>query len=113
MACEEGVYKTLYDNSYKGALEKKNPLFDITSGTSAGEINATLIVGHVLENDDKTKPWDRSPEKLCVFLEEEIITDTWQHNLILEVHALATRQRNNKKKTKRKFNRIPTFWLLT
>ncbi|MBA3751146.1 MAG: patatin-like phospholipase family protein, partial [Nitrosopumilus sp.] len=75
-AYEAGVYKALYDNLIEGAQKENRLLFDIVAGTSAGAINATLIVNHVLQNKDKRNPWAGSAEKLFQFW-EDISTDTW------------------------------------
>ena len=49
-AYEAGVYKALCEIRRQDASNDKRPLFDIVARTSAGAINATLIVNHVLQN---------------------------------------------------------------
>lgn len=54
-AYEAGVYKALCKKLLEDTSNDKKPLFDIVAGTSAGAINATLIVNNVLQNKDD--PW--------------------------------------------------------
>ena len=74
-AYEAGMYKALYDKLNETALKEKRQLFDIVSGTSAGAINASIIVSHFLQNKDKSNPWDGSAEKLEEFW-NDVSTDT-------------------------------------
>lgn len=75
-AYEAGIYKALYDNLNKTTIEEKRQLFDIISGTSAGAINAVIIVNHVLQNRGESNPWDGSVERLCQYW-KDVSTDTW------------------------------------
>ncbi len=61
-AYEAGVFKGLYDKLYKPG----EPFFDIVAGTSAGAINAAILVSYVKEH----KTWDGSADKLI---------DFWKH----------------------------------
>ena len=74
-AYEAGMYKALYDKLNHIALKEKRLLFDIVSGTSAGAINASIIVSHFLQNKDKSNPWEGSAEKLEEFW-NDVSTDT-------------------------------------
>jgi NTE family protein len=56
-AYEAGIYKAMCEILREGASNDKRPLFDIVAGTSAGAINATLIVNHVLQNKEDNDPW--------------------------------------------------------
>lgn len=83
-AYEAGVYKALYDNLIEKTVKKKRQLFDIVAGTSAGAINATLLVNWVIQNKTQTNPWKGSSEMLCQFW-EEVSTDTWYlENMFIE-----------------------------
>jgi NTE family protein len=75
-AYEAGIYKALYDNLIEKTIDENRLLFDIVAGTSAGAINATLIVNHVLQNQDKTNPWKGSVETLYQFW-HDVSTHTW------------------------------------
>ena len=75
-AYEVGIYKALYDNLIEKSLDENRHLFDIVAGTSAGAINATLIVNHVIQNKDKFNPWDGSAETLYQFW-HDVSTHTW------------------------------------
>jgi NTE family protein len=53
-AFQAGAFKALYEritreNEENGNNDKR-PLFDIVAGTSAGAINAAVLVSHVIEN---------------------------------------------------------------
>src|SRR5690348_782742 len=63
-AYEAGIYKALYDNLIEKSLDETTQLFDIIAGTSAGAINSTLIVNYVLQNKDRSNPWEGSAEML-------------------------------------------------
>jgi hypothetical protein len=43
-AYEAGVFRALYDKLYDRSKRENKQLFDIVAGTSAGAINATLLV---------------------------------------------------------------------
>ncbi len=75
-AYEAGVFKALYDNLIEKSIDQNRHLFDIVAGTSAGAINATLLVNHVLLNKDKFNPWEGSAEMLYQFW-DNVSTDTW------------------------------------
>lgn len=75
-AYEAGIYKALYDNLIEKSIEENRQLFDIVAGTSAGAINSTLIVNYVLQNKDRSNPWEGSAEMLCNFW-YNVSTDTW------------------------------------
>ena len=74
-AYEVGIYKALYDNLIEKAIDENRQLFDIIAGTSAGAINATLIVNHVLQNKGAFNPWKGSAEMLQKFW-DDLSTDT-------------------------------------
>ena len=58
-------------------MKEGRQLFDIVAGTSAGAINATIIVNHVLQNKmNKDNPWVGSVQKLKKFW-EDISTHTF------------------------------------
>jgi hypothetical protein len=69
-AYEAGVYEALYENLIDQSLRENRQLFDIIAGTSAGAMNATIIVNHVLQNKDKENPWKGSVEKLYDFWDD-------------------------------------------
>ena len=75
-AYEAGIYKALYDNLIEKSINENRQLFDIVAGTSAGAINATLLVNHVLQNKNKSNPWEGSPEMLYQFW-DDVSTDIW------------------------------------
>lgn len=75
-AYEAGVYKALYDNLIETSINENIQLFDIVAGTSAGAINATLIVNHVLQNKTESNPWKGSSNMLYQFW-EDVSTDMW------------------------------------
>ena len=75
-AYEVGIYKALYDNLIEKSLDENRHLFDIVAGTSAGAINATLIVNHVIKNKNKFNPWNGSAETLFQFW-HDVSTHTW------------------------------------
>jgi NTE family protein len=74
-AYEAGLFKALYDNLIELSLNENRQLFDIVAGTSAGAINSTLIVNHVLQNKNKFNPWKDSADMLIQFW-EDVSTDT-------------------------------------
>ncbi|HYO07231.1 MAG TPA: patatin-like phospholipase family protein, partial [Phototrophicaceae bacterium] len=83
-AYEAGVYKALYDNLIEKTIKEKRQLFDIVAGTSAGAINATLLVNWVIQNKTQTNPWKGSPQMLCQFW-KEVSTDTgYLQNMFIE-----------------------------
>jgi len=62
-----GVYAALYYWMKKDITEAEN-IFDIVAGASAGAINASIIVGHVMANKDKkVQRWEGSVNKLLDF----------------------------------------------
>jgi len=69
-AYEAGIYEALYENLMDLSLSENRHLFDIVAGTSAGAMNATIIVNHVLQNNDKENPWKGSVEKLQNFWDD-------------------------------------------
>lgn len=69
-AYEVGIYKALYENLIDQSLRENRQLFDIVAGTSAGAMNATIIVNHVLQSKDKENPWKGSVEKLYDFWDD-------------------------------------------
>lgn len=69
-AYEAGVYRALYENLIDQSLRENRQLFDIVAGTSAGAMNATIIVNHVLHSENKENPWKGSVEKLYDFWED-------------------------------------------
>ncbi|HTH20757.1 MAG TPA: patatin-like phospholipase family protein [Nitrososphaeraceae archaeon] len=66
-----GVYAVLYHWVKKDIVGDEN-VFDIVAGTSAGAINASIIVSHVIhtENHDKLSRWKGSVQK---------VLDFWHH----------------------------------
>src|SRR4249920_3429749 len=85
---EAGIYKSLYEG-LKWEVKENRPLFDIVAGTSAGAINATLIVNHVLQNKDEEDPWKGSDETLYRFWQEVSIDTPQYENPFLQgwLHA--------------------------
>ena len=63
-----GVYAVLYHWMKKDIVKTEN-VFDIVAGTSAGAINACIIVSHVIhnENQDKLQRWEGSVQKVLDF----------------------------------------------
>lgn len=63
-----GVYAVLYFWMKKDILDDEN-VFDIVAGTSAGAINACIIVSHVIRNKDsgKLSRWQGSVKSLLDF----------------------------------------------
>ncbi|TVP40224.1 patatin-like phospholipase family protein [Candidatus Nitrosocosmicus arcticus] len=76
-AYEAGIYKALYEG-LKSEVNEIRPLFDIVAGTSAGAINATLIVNHFLQNKEKMNPWEGSAEILYQYW-QDVSTNTLQY----------------------------------
>jgi len=59
-----GVYAALYYWTKKDITETEN-IFDIVAGASAGAINASIIVGHIMANKSKkVRRWEGSVKKL-------------------------------------------------
>lgn len=56
-AYEAGIYKALCKKLRQYDSHDNGPLFDIVAGTSAGAINATLIVNHILHPGGDADPW--------------------------------------------------------
>ncbi len=71
-AYEAGIFKALYENWIEKAEKENRQLFDIVAGTSAGAINATLLINYVIKN----KTWRGSADLLCKFW-DDISTSTW------------------------------------
>jgi len=62
-----GVYAALYYWMKKDITDAEN-IFDIVAGASAGAINASIIVGHVMASKSKkVKRWEGSVNKLLDF----------------------------------------------
>jgi NTE family protein len=59
-AYEAGVFKTLYNRFIKPS----NKSFDIVAGVSIGAVNASILVNHVIHNNNR---WDQSVETLDSF----------------------------------------------
>jgi len=62
-AYEAGVYKALYDRFIK----PRNQPFDIFAGVSIGAVNASILVSHALQNNNR---WDESVENLYRFWDD-------------------------------------------
>ncbi len=73
-AYEAGIYNALYDHLIEDTLKENKQLFDIVAGTSAGAINATLLVNHVHQNKNKHNPWKGSTNVLYQFW-QDVSTD--------------------------------------
>jgi NTE family protein len=71
-AYEAGVFRALYDKLYDRSKRENKQLFDIVAGTSAGAINATLLVNYVKQNGT----WEGSPNILYRFW-NDVSTPTW------------------------------------
>jgi predicted acylesterase/phospholipase RssA len=63
-AYEAGVYKALCNKLRQDDSNNNIPLFDIVAGTSAGAINAALIVNHVLHPKENEDSWIAAAEVL-------------------------------------------------
>lgn len=63
-----GVYAVLYHWVKKDIVENEN-VFDVVAGTSAGAINACIIVSHVIhnKNNGKLRRWEGTVKKLLDF----------------------------------------------
>ncbi|MGA8564390.1 MAG: patatin-like phospholipase family protein, partial [Nitrososphaeraceae archaeon] len=63
-----GVYAVLYHWVKKDIVENEN-VFDVVAGTSAGAINACIIVSHVIhnKNNGKLQRWEGTVKKLLDF----------------------------------------------
>ena len=59
-AYEAGVFKALYERFIK----PNNKSFDIIAGVSIGAVNASILVNHVIQNNNR---WDHSVETLYHF----------------------------------------------
>jgi NTE family protein len=71
-AFEAGVFKKLYE-----MIKIKDPnwerrMFDVVAGTSAGAINAAILISHVKEN----KTWKGSAEKLVEYWRDHLSSPT-------------------------------------
>jgi NTE family protein len=76
-AYEAGVFRKLCEKLSEDKSRKN--LFDIVAGTSAGAINACLIVNHVVKN----RTWQGADEMLCRFWRDtasNTITSFWPKN---------------------------------
>ncbi len=62
-AYEAGVYKALY----KRFIQPRNQPLDIFAGASIGAVNASILVGHALQNHNR---WDDSVETLYQFWDD-------------------------------------------
>lgn len=62
-AYEAGVFKSLYDKIKEQDANWKKRMFDIVVGTSAGAINAAILISYVKEH----KTWEGSADKLLEF----------------------------------------------
>jgi predicted acylesterase/phospholipase RssA len=72
-AFEAGVFKKLYE-----MIKTKDPnwekrMFDIVIGTSAGAINAAILISHYKQN----RTWEGSAEKLLEY---------WKNHLSVPTH---------------------------
>lgn len=67
-AFEAGVFKALYDKLFRPGEQ----LFDIVAGTSAGAINAAILVSYVKEN----KTWEGSAERLEEYWRDHLSSPT-------------------------------------
>ncbi|WP_148687529.1 patatin-like phospholipase family protein [Candidatus Nitrosocosmicus hydrocola] len=56
-AYEAGIYKALCKKLREDAPNDNRPLFDIIAGTSAGAINSTLILNHIVQSTGNEDPW--------------------------------------------------------
>ena len=63
-AYEAGIYKALCKKLREDTANDDKPLFDIVAGTSAGAINATLILNHILQYKGKDDPWSGAAQIL-------------------------------------------------
>lgn len=71
-AYEAGMFKALHDDFFKFEDNNNKPMFDIVAGTSAGAINAVLLVNYVI----KMGTWKGSAEVLLAFW-KDVSTSTW------------------------------------
>lgn len=62
-AYEAGIFKALHDDFFKLEDNKNNVMFDIVAGTSAGAINAVLLVNYVAQSGT----WKGSADILLEF----------------------------------------------
>jgi NTE family protein len=67
-AFEAGVFKALYNKLFRPGEQ----LFDIVAGTSAGAINAAILVSYVKEN----KTWEGSAERLEEYWRDHLASPT-------------------------------------
>jgi NTE family protein len=75
-AYETGIYKALCERLRGNSENDNRPLFDLIAGTSAGAINATLIVNHVLNHKGDVDPW-RGAAKVLEDYWTDSSTDTF------------------------------------
>ncbi len=71
-AFEAGVFKNLYERIKSKDPNWEKRMFDIVAGTSAGAINASILISHVKEK----KTWKGSAEKLEEYWREHLSTPT-------------------------------------
>jgi NTE family protein len=67
-AFEAGVFKALYSKLFRPGEQ----LIDIVAGTSAGAINAAILVSYVKEN----KIWEGSAERLEEYWRDHLASPT-------------------------------------
>jgi hypothetical protein len=82
-AYEAGVYKALYQKLREDTTNDKKPLFDIIAGTSAGAINATLIINKVLRSKEDD-PWLDAVKTLEEFWADVSNNTPFYENLYLQ-----------------------------
>ncbi len=71
-AYEAGIFKALHDNYFRNDDNISNTMFDIVAGTSAGAINAVLLVNYVTHRGT----WKGSADILIDFW-KKLSTSTW------------------------------------
>jgi NTE family protein len=71
-AFEAGVFKKLYENIKTKDPKWKKRMFDIVAGTSAGAMNAAILVSHFKEN----KTWEGSADKLVEYWTDHLSSPT-------------------------------------
>ena len=71
-AFEAGVFRKLYEKIKVKDPNWKKRMFDIVAGTSAGAINAAILVSHVKEN----KSWEGSADKLVEYWRDHVSSPT-------------------------------------
>ena len=71
-AYEAGIFKALHDDFFEKGGNDNRALFDIVAGTSAGAINAVLLVNYVIQRGT----WKGSADILLNFW-KDVSTSTW------------------------------------